>query len=47
LLVFVLVVVGAGQQFLNALPEFTSKSESLMDPINSTLEAWGVEKLGL
>ena len=47
LLIFVLIVVGAGQQFIQALPEYSAQSESSMASIESKLNAWGVENLGL
>ena len=47
LLVFVLVVIGAGQQFINALPEYLAQSEASESSIKSMLNAWGVENLDL
>lgn len=46
-LVFVLIVVGTGQQFIQALPEYTARAESSMASLESTFSAWGVERLGL
>lgn len=47
LLIFVLIVVGAGQQFINTLPEYTAKAESATNALSSAMESWGGGKLGL
>jgi predicted PurR-regulated permease PerM len=47
LLIFVLIVVGAGQQFMNALPELSAQSESSQTSISSLLNAWGIDSIGL
>ena len=47
LLIFVLIIVGAGKQFINTLPEYTAQSESSTASVESTLNAWGVGNLGL
>ena len=47
LLIFMLVVVGAGKQFINALPEYTAQAESSQASIESTFDSWGFENLGL
>lgn len=47
LVIFVLIVVGAGQQFLGALPDYFARSESAQASMESALDTWGVESLGL
>jgi len=47
LLIFALIIVGAGKQFINTLPEYAAEAESSTSSIESTLDAWGVENLGL
>jgi predicted PurR-regulated permease PerM len=47
LLIFMLIVVGAGQQFIHALPEYSAQSESSQASIQSIFDAWGVENMGL
>jgi len=46
LLLFVLIVVGAGKQFMNTLPEYLAQAESSTASIESTFSTWGVENLG-
>ena len=45
--IFVLIVVGAGKQFVDALPEYSAQSESSQASIRSMLDTWEVESLGL
>lgn len=47
LLVFILIVVGAGQQFIQALPEYTARAESSITSLESMFNTWSVESLGL
>jgi len=47
LLIFVLIIVGAGRQFINTLPEYTAQSEERLASLESTLNAWGIERVGL
>jgi AI-2 transport protein TqsA len=47
LLIFVLIVIGAGKQFINALPEYSAQSESAQASIKSVFDTWGVESIGL
>lgn len=47
ILVFVVILVGAGRQFIDALPEYAARSESSIASLESTFSAWGVENLGL
>ncbi len=47
LLIFMLVVVGAGQEFINTLPEYSARVESSQSGIKSLLNSWGVDHVGL
>ncbi len=47
LLVFVVIVVGAGKQFLNALPEFSAQAESSRASLEAQMDALGFGNLGL
>lgn len=47
LLVFVVIVVGAGKQFLNALPEYSAQAESSRASMEAQLDAMGFGNLGL
>ena len=47
LLIFVLIVVGAGKQFINALPEYSAQSESSQASMKSMFDTWGVERVSL
>jgi len=42
-----LIVLGAGRQFLNTLPEYSAKSEQSMAALQSTFTAWGAERANL
>jgi AI-2 transport protein TqsA len=46
-LVFVVIVVGAGTQFLNALPEFSAQAESSRASLEAQLDALGFGSQGL
>ena len=43
LVVFVVIIVGAGKQFISALPDYTAQSEEALASLESTFNAWGVE----
>jgi predicted PurR-regulated permease PerM len=47
LLIFALIVIGAGKQFLNALPEITAEAEQSVPTLQSTITAWGAGNVGL
>ena len=47
LLIFALIVVGAGKQFVNALPELTAQSDSTQDSLETTFNALGAGNLNL
>jgi predicted PurR-regulated permease PerM len=47
LLIFVLIIVGAGKQFIATLPEYTAQSESSTAALESLFTSWKVEDLGL
>ncbi len=46
ILVFTVIVVGAGQQFINALPEYTAQTEASVSTIEANLAARGIDSLG-
>jgi AI-2 transport protein TqsA len=47
LVIFVLIVVGAGQQFLSTLPEYTAQAESSTASIEALFASWNAESLGV
>lgn len=47
ILIFVSIVVGAGQQFINALPEYKAQADISATSLGSMFNSWGAENLGL
>jgi len=45
--IFVLIVLGAGKQFINALPEYSAQAESAQASFAAMLNEWGIESAGL
>lgn len=46
ILLFMVIVVGAGQQFINILPEYSAQAEASVSTIEANLAARGIESLG-
>jgi predicted PurR-regulated permease PerM len=47
LVIFTLIVVGAGKQFMNTLPEYSAQVDDLQTSIKSVFDNWGVSDVSL
>lgn len=47
LVIFILIVVGAGMQFINTLPEYSAQVNDLQASIESMFDSWGVKEASL